>query len=55
MDDWEHHFAERKAQRGRTKRRRSLGLAIVLASALATLMLILWFMTDEVRILPLKY
>ena len=47
MDDWEHYFAE-GTKRGRTARRRSLGLAIVIASALATLILILWLLKAEV-------
>jgi len=48
MDDWEHYFAEGSKPRGRSARRRSLGLAIVVASALATLILILWLLKAEV-------
>jgi hypothetical protein len=54
MDDWEHYFAQKSRRRGRAARRQSLGLAIVVASALATLMLIFWLVTAEVTRLPLK-
>ena len=36
-------------------RRRSLGVLIVAATALATLVLILWFLTDEIPGLALRY
>ncbi len=54
MDEWEHYFAEGSKHRGQNARRRSLGLAIVIASALVTLTLILWFLKAEVRRLPLN-
>ena len=52
MDDWEHYFAEGSKHRGRSTRRRSLGLAIVIGSALATLMLILWAVKAEMPGVP---
>jgi hypothetical protein len=52
MDDWERYFADGGKRRGRTGRRRSLGLAIVVASALVTLVLIVWGVTAEVTSLP---
>jgi hypothetical protein len=55
MDDWEHYFAEGTKRRGRSARRRSLGLAIVVASALATLILILWLVKAEVPGLPFNH
>ena len=54
MDDWEHYFAEGSKRRGQNARRRSLGLAIVIASALVTFILILWFLKAEVPGLPLN-
>jgi fatty acid desaturase len=54
MDDGEHYVARKSRRRGRVDRRRSLGLAIMVASALATLMLIFWLVAAEVTNLPLN-
>ncbi|HYX47762.1 MAG TPA: hypothetical protein VE820_13215 [Sphingomicrobium sp.] len=48
MNDWEHHVARTSAPGGREDRRPSLGLLIVVSSAIATLILILWLVTTEV-------
>jgi hypothetical protein len=53
MDGWEHDLTDRSS--GGAGRRRSLGVLIVAASALATLMLILWFLTNEIPGLALNY
>lgn len=55
MDDWEHYFAQKSSRRDRAARRRSLGLAIVAVSALATLALIFWLVNAEMARLPLKF
>ncbi len=53
MGDWERDLTEEGS--GGVGRRRSLGVLIVAASALVTLLVILWFVTDEFPGFASKY